>query len=136
AEPEAATGPMRLAYALVVPPESVARTAKPSVWPTSLATSTYVALVAPWIDLQWAPDASHRYHWYAYVIERWPVHAPCVPLRCSPWSAVPVTVGAAVGVGAGGSTRAKLLSASCVWVPTVARTSATSVWPASSAVSA
>src|SRR5579885_1921007 len=60
ARPAAATGPTRSAYCVVVPALSVARTTKPSVWPTSAATSVYVGFVAPWIERQWAPAVSQR----------------------------------------------------------------------------
>src|SRR5262245_48394913 len=58
-----AIGPTRPAYAVAVPLASVARSASPSVLPTSRETSVYVWPVAPRITAHPEPVASQRYHW-------------------------------------------------------------------------
>jgi hypothetical protein len=56
------TGPIRLAYAVVDPAESVARTARLSVWPTSFPLSARLLPVTPWSIVQCPPIVSQRYH--------------------------------------------------------------------------
>ena len=59
--PAASTGPSRLAYAVVVPVESVARTARLSVCPTSLGPRVRDLPVTPFRSLQALPIVSQRY---------------------------------------------------------------------------
>ena len=80
---------------------SVARTARPSVWPTSLAPCVYVAFVAPWIDLQWAPAGRSGTTGSRKLIAPEPDQVPADRSAASaPWI-VPVTSGGAVFDGPG-----------------------------------
>src|SRR5262245_54775562 len=101
----------------------------------SFATWTYVDLVAPLIDLQWAPLRSQRYHWKAYAIAPEPVHVPVYPVRRAPCFAVPITVGGSTSVGpAGAIGRVARLNASWADAPTVAWTTARTAKPMSSGI--
>src|SRR5581483_102740 len=95
AAPAAAIGPARFEYAAAVPVESVARTASPSVLPASARTVRYVDVVAPWIDAQCDPAASHRYHWYAYASGPTPDQTPADPASRAPTAASPAICGGA-----------------------------------------
>jgi hypothetical protein len=52
---------------------------------------------------QFAPDESHRCHWYAYEIGAVPDHVPGAAVNVCPACAVPEIVGALVLAGAAGA---------------------------------
>ncbi len=74
-----------------------------NVEPTSAATTTYVAAVAPPISTHPAPPASHRRHRYAYEIGAVPDHDPADDDNVRPTSATPDTTGTTEFAGAAGS---------------------------------
>jgi hypothetical protein len=84
----------------VDPPEFAAVTTTRIVDPTSTDASWYVLVVAPVIDVQVAPLASHRRHWYVYVTGAVPVQVPVVAVSVCPSCAVPEIVGNEVFAGA------------------------------------
>src|SRR5262245_24407265 len=94
-----AIGPTRLAYALVVPFESVARTSKLSVRPTSVGPIRRLRFVTPRSGLHREPIVSQLYHWKAYKIAPEPFHEPCVANKRAPWVGDPATLGATTDVG-------------------------------------
>ena len=59
----------------------------------------YVDFVAPRIDLQCAPDASHRYHCVPYAIAPDPAHDPTDPTNCRPCCTTWAMAGGEDGVG-------------------------------------
>src|SRR5215470_13249672 len=65
------------------PVASVPVTATRIVWPASPLAITYVLFVAPVIEVQLAPAASHCRHWYVNVIDE-PVQVPGFAVRVEP----------------------------------------------------
>ena len=63
------------------PAELLAVTAARIVEPTSAEPSRYVCPVAPAIARQFAPDESHRCHWYAYEIGAVPDQLPGLAVK-------------------------------------------------------
>ena len=62
-EPAAATATVAGEVAPALTPAEAAATERTSAWPTSAAVGVYVSSVAPGIDVQPLPAASHRCHW-------------------------------------------------------------------------
>src|SRR5215211_4849084 len=97
--PRATTSRVAADTAWLDPSGSVAATSTRSVLPTSAAWATYAFVAAPAISAQFAPAASQRCHWYAYVTPSTRSHAPSVAVSVSPSRGVPVTPGSAFAVG-------------------------------------
>ena len=79
-----AIGPINLETAVVDPRESVARTARPSVWPTSFSPRRWLRFVTPRSAAQRAPIWSQRNHWYLYTTFPEPDHEPLTPNSRAP----------------------------------------------------
>jgi hypothetical protein len=92
-------GPISFEAAMVDPRESVARTVRPSVWPTSSAPRRRRRFVAPRSDVQRAPIWSQRNHWYRNASFPEPDHVPLAPYSGSPWVASPATIGRVCATG-------------------------------------
>src|SRR3954454_18898159 len=87
------TGPTSPVYAVVVPRESVTRTATVSVWPTSFGPRRWRFPATPSRIAQCAPIVVHRYQRYARVSRPVPFHEPGLTVSVAPCVAGPETDG-------------------------------------------
>ena len=93
-----ATTPVALLVAEAEPALLDAVTVTRMARPTSPGPNVYSRVVAPAMEAQFAPAASHRFHWYAYPVGELD-HVPADAARVTPCCGVPLIVGSAVFAG-------------------------------------